>query len=158
MKTLASLVFLALLGFLTWPYYQVWQLNQALALRDQAALAPMVDLPAVREQVKRRLNKEVNGAMEEVVSNAFVDWIQDGLRRMGGDAVERLVTLDWVREQLLSKSPPPPPLTGFLEQISYAFFEAPDRFLIRIGELGDNPVHVRLSLQGGIWRVTGVYN
>lgn len=158
MKTLISLVFLVLLGFLAWPYYQVWQLDQAVALRDQAALARMVDLPEVRHQVKRRLNKDVSGAMEDMVSNAFVEWIQDGLRRMGGDAVERLVTLDWVRDQLLSKSPPPPPLTGFLDQISYAFFEAPNRFLIRIGELGDEPVHVRLSLQGGVWRVTGVYN
>jgi hypothetical protein len=91
------------------------------------------------------------------VSNAFVNWLQDGIRRLGSNAVERLVTLDWVRTQLLSKSPPRGP-PGFVDAISYAFFDRPDGFLVRIGEPGKDPVHFHLSLERTGWRVTALYN
>lgn len=157
MKTLIALLILCLLGFVAWPYYHLWRLDQAVVSNDRQALEHLVDLRAVREQIKRRLNKEVDSAVGDV-SNAFVDWLQDGIRRMGGDAVNRLVTLDWVREQLLSKTLPGGPEPGFIDQISYAFFDRPDRFLVRIGELGEEPVHFHLSLVGADWRMTSLYN
>ena len=116
----------------------------------------MVDLEAVQDQIKRRLNKEVDSSVGEV-SNAFVDWLQEGIQRMGSEAVERMVTLDWVRGQLLSKSGPGYP-PGFRDQISYAFFDRPGGFLVRIGALGEEPVHFHLSLQGATWRMTALYN
>ncbi len=156
MKTLSAFLLLGLVAFVAWPYYHVWRLDQAAITADRQALADLVDLPAIREQIKRRLNKEVDSSVGDV-SNAFVDWLQDGIRRMGGDAVDRLVTLDWVRSQLLLKSRPPAP-PGFIDQITHAFFDTPDGFLVRIGELGEEPVHFRMSLQGVHWRVTAVYN
>lgn len=155
MKTLFALLLLCASAFVAWPYYHVWQLEQAVASDDRAVMAQLVDLISVREQIKRRLNKEVHSSVGDV-SNAFVDWLQDGIRRMGASAVDNLVTLEWVREQLLAKSPPAS--VGFIDQISYAFFDGPDSFLLRIGELDADPVHVRLSLQGPSWRVTAVYN
>ncbi len=156
MKTLIALLIMCLLAFVAWPYYHLWRLDQAVALNDRQALMELVDLQAVREQIKRRLNKEVDSAVGDV-SNGFVDWLQDGIRRMGGDALNRLVTLEWVREQLLSKS-----AMGmepvFIDQISYAFFDRPDRFLVRIGVLGEEPVHFHLSLVGPRWRMTSLYN
>ena len=48
--------------------------------------------------------------------------------------------------------------SGFVDQISYAFFDRPTGFLVRIGELGEDPVHFRLTLDGASWRVTALYN
>lgn len=156
MKTVLTLLLLLALSYVAWPYYHVWRLEQAVIMDDRRALDELVDLEAVREQIMRRLNKEVDSSVGNV-SNAFVDWLQDGIRRMGGEAVERLVTLEWVREQLLSKTTQQEPV-GFIEHIDHAFFDRPDGFLLRIGELGDDPVHVRLSLQDFAWRVSAVYN
>ncbi len=156
MKTFIALLIVCLLAFVAWPYYHLWRLNQAVVANDRQSLEQLVDLRAVRDQIKRRLNKEVDSAVGDV-SNAFVDWLQDGIQRMGGDAVNRLVTLEWVREQLLSKSPVGVE-PGFIDQTSYAFFDRPDRFLVRIGVLGDEPVHFHLSLVGAGWRMTSLYN
>ncbi len=156
MKTFFALVIVLLLAFVSWPYYQLWRLDQAVVANDRQALTELVNLVAVREQIKRRLNKEVDSAVGDV-SNSFINWLQDGIHRMGADAVDRLVTLDWVREQLLSKSARQVS-AGFIDQISYAFFDRPERFLVRIGELGGEPVHFHLSLEDFRWRVTSLYN
>lgn len=156
MKTLIAILILCLAAFVAWPYYHVWRLDQAAILDDRAELNRLVDLEAVRDQIERRLNKEVNSAVGEV-SNAFVDWLQTGIQLMGSEAVERMVTLDWVREQLLSKTGSGGQ-SGFVDQISYAFFDRPTGFLVRIGELGEDPVHFRLTLEGAGWRVTALYN
>jgi hypothetical protein len=155
MKALIVFLLLALSAFVSWPYYQVWNLNQAAIGKDQAALADLVDIRTVREEIKRRLNKEVDSTVGEV-SNSFVDWLQEGIKRKGAEAVDALVTIDWVREQLLSKSEPQDP-PGFWHRISYAFFDSPSGFLVRIGELGEEPVHFRLSFQTG-WKLTALYN
>jgi hypothetical protein len=156
MKAFIVFLLLFLAAFVAWPYYHVWRLDQAVVQNDRRELAELVEIKAVRKEIERRLNKEVNSAVGEV-SNAFVDWLQDGIRRMGAEAVNRLVTLEWVREQLLSKTGPQDP-PGFIDQISYAFFDSPTGFLVRIGELGEEPVHFRLSLHAGAWRMTALYN
>ena len=156
MKTFLVILLLFLAAFVAWPYYHVWRLDQAVIRNDRGELADLVEIKTVREQIKRRLNKEVDSAVGEV-SNAFVDWLQDGIQRMGADAVNRLVTLEWVREQLLSKNGPQDP-PGFWHRISFAFFDGPGDFLVRIGELGEEPVHFRLSLHAGNWRMTALYN
>ena len=156
MKTLIAVLLLLACAYVAWPYYHVWRLDQAVIMNDRQALAAQVDLAAVREQIKRRLNKEVDSSVGEV-SNAFVDWLQDGIRRMGDKAVDELVTLDWVREQLLSKNRPGD-TPGFIDRIDYAFFDRIDGFIVRIGPLDEDPVHVRLSRQGPVWRVNAVYN
>lgn len=144
------------LAYLAWPYYVLRQLNTALVRADTVDLERLVDLPAVRGEIVKKLNKDVDSAVGEV-SNAFVDWLQDGIRRLGSGAVDRLVTLDWVRAQLLSKTPTGSD-RGFLPQMSYAFFDTYDRFFVRIGELGEAPVHFRMRLDGVEWRVSAVYN
>jgi hypothetical protein len=156
MKSFIAILILFLAAFVAWPYYHVWRLDQAVILNDRGELSALVEIKTVREQIKRRLNKEVDSTVGDV-SNAFVDWLQDGIQRMGAEAVNRLVTLEWVREQLLSKTGPQDP-PGFVDQISYAFFDSPDGFLVRIGELGEDPVHFRLSLHAGSWRLTALYN
>jgi hypothetical protein len=156
MKGLLALIFLILLGFLVWPYTAVYRLDQALQTDDQQALEELIDMSAVREQIKRKLNKNVESTIGDV-SNSFIDWLQDGIQRMGADAIEQMVDISWVVEQLRSHNPDPG-RGGILDRMTYAFFDGPDRLLLRIGDWGENPVHVHLSLQGLKWRITAVYN
>ncbi len=156
MKSFVAMLVFLVAAFVAWPYYHVWLLDQAVVLNDRDKLCGLVEIKSVREQIKRRLNKEVDSTVGEV-SNTFVDWLQDGIQRMGIGALDRLVTLEWVREQLLSKTGPQDP-PGFLDQISYAFFDGPAGFVVRIGESGEDPVHFRLSLYAGAWRLTALYN
>ena len=68
-----------------------------------------------------------------------------------------MVNLDWAMAQLRSKNPDSQQ-DGFIDQLSYAFFDSPDSLLLRIGELGEDPVHARLTLQNAAWRITAIYN
>jgi hypothetical protein len=156
MKALASLIFLFILAFLIWPYTAVYRLDQALAHHHRQTLAEMVDIESVREQIKRRLNKNLESSIGDV-SNSFVDWVQDGIRKLGADAIDQMVDTNWVAAQLRSHNPNPNE-GGFFNQLSYAFFDSPDRLLLRVGDLNDHPVHAHLKLQGTSWRITAVYN
>ncbi len=156
MKALASLLFLFILAFLAWPYTAVYRLDQALAQHHRQTLAEMIDIDSVREQIKRKLNKNLDSSIGNV-SNRFIDWLQDGIQKLGSDAIDEMVNTDWVAAQLRSHNPNPSE-GGFFGQLSYAFFDGPDRLLLRIGDLDDNPVHAHLKLEGTQWRITAVYN
>ena len=43
-------LFAALLAFVAWPYYRIYQIDDVLGYDDPEALAPLVDLEAVRAQ------------------------------------------------------------------------------------------------------------
>jgi len=144
-----------LLMFLSWPYFTLWRLDQAVRDRDAAALAELVDLDAVRGEIKKKLNKDADSTIGDL-SDPFIRWLQEGIQTLGGDALDRLVTLPWVRARLLDRSAGDVD-EGFLGQVTYAFFDAPDAFVARIGEATDNPVRVRLTLRGPDWRVTALY-
>ncbi|MES9992476.1 MAG: DUF2939 domain-containing protein [Candidatus Thiodiazotropha sp.] len=156
MKGFISLLLLVALAFLIWPYTAVYRLDKALQADDQQTLIELVDMVAVREQIKRKLNKNVESTIGDV-SNSFIDWLQSGIQRMGADAIEQMVDIRWVVAQLRSHNSKPGQ-GGILDRMTYAFFDGPDRLLLRIGDLDDNPVHVHLSLQGLEWRITAVYN
>ena len=156
MKALASLLFLCILAFLIWPYTAVYRLDRALAQHHRQTLSEMIDIDSVRDQIKRRLNKNLDSSIGNV-SNDFIDWLQAGIQKLGAGAVDQMVDTDWVASQLRSHNPNPAE-GGFMDQLSYAFFDGPDRLLLRIGELGENPVHAHLKLEGAEWRITAVYN
>jgi hypothetical protein len=141
-----------LLAYLAWPYVTLWRLDRALAQDHPRALAPLVDLEAVRDEIRRRLNKESASAIGPV-SDDFVDWLEQAIRRNGAGAVEQQVTLEWLRERLLSQSPPGGRLT---ESLSRAFFDDPLHFSLRLGAPSGSPVLVRLSFRGTGWRVTAL--
>ncbi len=136
-----------------WPYATLWTLNHALIQGDQATLEFLVDLDAIRDEIARRLNKENVSAIDGI-SDRFIEWLEAGLWRHGANVLDTLVTLDWVREQLLARSSPG---KGFLSQLSYGFFEGPRDFRARIGQPNADPVIVRLHLGGRGWRVSTFY-
>ncbi len=153
-RVLIPLLALALV-YAAWPYVAVWRLNRALTEGDQSALAALVDLRAIRNEITRKINKDrERDSSIDGISDDFIDWLEHGIRRDGTDTLERLVTLDWVRASLLSKSTP---TEGFLPVLSRAFFDGPGGFSLRIGAADAAPVFVRLRLGSRGWRVSALY-
>lgn len=141
--------------FVAGPYVTLWRMDQAVGKGDMTALTDFVDLEDVRAEIKKKLNKEADSSIGEL-SDAFIRWLEEGIGEMGNQAVERLVTMAWVKERLLENSGGEVD-RGFLGQISYAFFEAPDRFVVRLGAEGNTPVRLQLTRSGLHWRVSAVY-
>ena len=119
---------LVMLGYLFWPYLTLWRLDRALIRNDQAALAELVDLDAVREAILRQLNKEASGTIGPF-SDEFIAWLERGIRRDGTAALEDRVDLTWVRERMLAQSPPG---AGLVPAVARAFFDGPRQFSLRL--------------------------
>jgi hypothetical protein len=143
----------AALAYLAWPYLALWDLDRAVADADPQALAPRVDIEAVRDEIRRKLNKDAPSSIGKL-SDPFIQWLNQGIRRLGTGALDEVVTLDWVRERLRAG---PQPDRGLLHQVSYAFFDSPRGFRVRLGAPGQPQVYLRMTLQGLRWRITAVY-
>lgn len=160
MKSVFSLLVAALLVFVAWPYYRIYQIDDALGYDDPEALAGMVDLEAVRAGTIRELDASMQAATGSPREGSVMDWLQDSLRDLGGDAVDQIIDLAWVQDALrrAARQAIHEPPYYFMRGIDYAFFDGYDSFLIRLGEIDRNPTHVRLQLRAGNWRITGIYN
>jgi len=156
MKTLISMLLLVLIAYLVWPFTTLYRLDLALQQDDRAQLAELIDLSAVQAEIKHKMNKEMESSIGEV-SGSFVEWLQSGIQRLGSDAIDQMVDLQWAIQQFRSHNPDPRQ-GGLLKQLDYAFFDGPNSLLLRIGELGERPVHARLTREGGEWRITAIYN
>lgn len=142
-----------LAAYLLWPYVTLWRLDRALIAEDREALASLVDLDAVRGEILGKLNKESESAIGPM-SDAFIDWLEKAIRRHGAAALERQVTLDWVRERMLAHSSPG---VGLTPALTHAFFDDPLHFSLRIGAMSHTPVYARLTFRGIGWRITALY-
>lgn len=158
MKTLIALLLAALLAFVAWPYYRMFQLDDALGTDNLPALAELVDLDALRQHTQQRFNAGVKGLSAGAPQSQALDWIRGQIERLGETALQQVVNLEWVMDTLRqaatrhSKRPTP----YFLSAVNFAFFESPDSFLIRLGAIDDQPTYVRMSLKDYRWRVTDI--
>lgn len=158
--TLIGLAFLTAL-YLASPYLALWRLDRTAVNGPTAALGPLVDIEAVQDQIRRRLNKEQDSRIGEV-SGPFIDWIQRTIRGQDADALRATVTPAWLRSLLLTHAQDS---AGFWPAISYAFFETPTRFRVQLGsareaaarESDPAPVHLILEWRGLGWQVTAAY-
>lgn len=152
-RWLAPSLLLVLAALLLWPYVALWRLSHQVASSPPAALEGFVDIESVRDQIRRRLNKEADSEIGEV-SDPFIEWIEQGIRRPGNETLQRTVTLEWLhgllREQARGER-------GFLPAVRYAFYDPPDGFRVRIAAEGKPPLHLRLEPGVFGWRVTAVY-
>ncbi|MBK5941660.1 DUF2939 domain-containing protein [Halochromatium roseum] len=149
--------------YLLSPYITLWRLNFITVNGPTSALSSVVDIDAVHEQIQRRLNKERDSAIGEV-SDAFIDWIQEAIRRDGTNALANTVTLGWLRQLLLTHDEDG---DGFRPAIRYAFYSSPIRFEVQIGDQTPSPastdvpqptpVHLRLGRTWLGWRVIAAY-
>lgn len=157
---LRYLLLLALLAYGLWPYYHVFRLDAALSEDDSQALQPLIDIKSIRENYKERLNAGVGALLDPEAEhgNGPMDQLSQGIARLGDAALEQYLTPARVHEELreatreaTQQSP-----AYLISAVDFAFFESFDRFLIRLGELGQRPTHIRMRLQGTSWRVTDV--
>jgi hypothetical protein len=163
---LIGLAFLTAL-YLASPYLALWRLDRTAVNGPTSALNRLVDIEAVQDQIRRRLNKDEDSRIGEV-SEPFIDWIQRTIRGRSPNALRMTVTLAWLRSLLLTHAQNGTQNTaGFWPAISYAFFETPTRFRVQLGAAGEAaqresnplpaPVHLILEWRGLGWRVTAAY-
>ena len=141
----------------SWPYYTIYRLDGVLGAEDVQAIAPFVDLPTIRagyrEQAGAALKDMMPDSSRGGESEPLVEWLAESLRPLGEAALERTVTLDWVRyvlrdaaQRATDKRP-----AYFIAGIDHAFFQSWNRFGIRLGS-----TEVVMQLQGLNWRVTAL--
>jgi hypothetical protein len=158
MKYIGYLLLLALIAFGIWPYYSVFRLDNALGKPEVGALQDLVDLPAIQANYKQRLAGGLDVLPKTADAGDVMGWLQQNLQRLGDSALSQTITLQWVRDTLqqaageATNQKPPYLLAG----VTFAFFESYDTFLVRIGELGQGATHVRMKLEGQVWRVTDI--
>jgi hypothetical protein len=145
-----TLLLLLAAAYIGWPYVNIYQLSNSLAQTDDVALTKLIDMDSVRkiykENLKWRVSHTIGGQ-----DRHLPDFMRGGAGLLGDAAVDSLINTDWLRKRLDNSNRP------FYQAISFAFFESPTRFMIRVGELGHNPLHLQMNLQDWVWRVTAVY-
>lgn len=158
MRILGYLILFALVAFVAWPYYQIFRLDEALGKDDMRTLENLVDIPAIRRNYKERLEGGLGLQPDPQDAGSALAWLQQNLRRLGDAALEQTITLEWARDtfkeaaaRATDRQPP-----YFMAAITFAFFESYNSFLIRLGELGRNATHVRMTLEDNTWKVTDI--
>jgi hypothetical protein len=151
MKRIIFLVLVLLAAiYAAWPYAYLHRIDTALTRDDQMTLAKLIDIDAVRAAVEHAMTRDVDTALG-TRTDGFVGWLRTQVNELGHAAVEEIIDMEWVTETL---KPGP---ESFRSHITHTSFESWSDFLIRHGELGDNPVHVRLKLTAGNWKVVAIY-
>lgn len=153
LRQAGTVLALGLALLLVWPYVDVWRLNEMVLEKPPAALARLVDIDSVRDQILRRLNKDEQSSIGQV-SDPFIEWIEQGIRAPGNENLERSVTLEWLHQLLAARGSAE---RGFLPAVRYAFYSPPNGFLVRIGAADEAPVYLRMQLGLLGWRFTAVY-
>jgi hypothetical protein len=159
MGVIRTLVMLLVLAYGAWPYVDLWRLDRALRENDAAMLSALVDLQAIQARRTAVLERQIADAVPG--RGPIPGMIREGARLATQGAVEPAVTLDWVRQTLRWRaSAADAPYPSLIDRARFAFFDRlfwPDRFLVRVGELGEQPLHLRLALQDWKWRLSEVY-
>ncbi|WP_347338024.1 DUF2939 domain-containing protein [Chromatium okenii] len=160
MRIFGYLVLLAIIGYGIWPYYTVYQLDKAIVQPSTAPLAELLDLPAIRANYKQRVTAGVKDVLPGNTSDphGVMTWIGENLTRLGDAALDQVITPEWAQRTLrdaINEATKQTP-AYLLAAMDFAFFESHNRFLIRIGDLGQGATHIRLSFIGGKWKITDI--
>jgi hypothetical protein len=106
-------------------------------------------VPAIRHNFKSQVAAGADQWLLSADPKSTMSWVRNNLEWLGDSALEQTVTVPWVREilrqsvvQTTQQSQP-----FLLSGIDFAFFEPYNRVLSRIGDLGHNLTHVRLTLE-----------
>lgn len=159
MKFVITLVLAVLVAFVSWPYYHLYKLDHALGVSDLDQLAPLVDLPKVRDHIQQRMDHSIESLSGgQQPEDSLLGTLQSKIKEWTGQAVGGVIGLEQVRDLLrdsarshTTESPP-----YFISAVDFAFFESPGSFLIRLGDIGEDPDYVRMEMEAGRWVVTDV--
>lgn len=157
MKSLIiSIVLIVILVFFGWPYNAVYQLDQALVRNDVAKIEQLIDIPKIQENLKAEVQQDI----DQGISGAgnFTNMLKQGVSALSNVAVDNMVDVKWVRERLLGLHENKEAVSlSLLNRISYAFYDSHDEFLVRVGELGNKPMHFLMKKTDNQWRVIAIY-
>ncbi len=145
------LLLLAALLYGAVPYYSLYRLNHALVVNDTVDLQRYIDLDQVRSQYKASLHIEQQG-QEGALSRMF----RGTANSMSAVTVDQLISIDSIRRKL-ARAERDQIGESMFERLDHAFFEGPNTFLVRLGTLGNDPLHLLLQRQGVIWRVGQIH-
>ncbi len=154
---LSTLVILLALAFILWPYIQLKRLGEAIDENDERELRRLVDEDEIRHRLRQIVDRNIEDVTERY-DNPIIRFVRGGVKELSGSALD-VVDLEWVRNTLYAARRHPggyygsPLMGGF----SFAFFESPTRFLVRAGRLGEEPIHLYMTLRNWQWRVTAVF-
>jgi hypothetical protein len=155
MRYLLGLLFLVLVVHGGWAYWHLYRLDRALLEDDQVTLAGLVNLEAVRMARDEALDARAAAAMRG--EGPLAGMVRQGARWLD-ETTRRPVDLAWVQEALRwAQAEETTASPAVLRHTTFAFFESPTRFLVRIGELGRAPIHLRLQFVDWRWEVVGIY-
>ena len=149
MKYLITGFVLAVCVYIVWPYAYLYRIDKALVESDRVTLNRLVDLAAIRAEVKRTIARDMDNALG-ADTQGVLGWLKSKVSEFGERAIEESIDLAWVSRTLTSNG-------AFRQRTTHAFFESWDEFMIRLGRLGEDPIHVRMSLVRGNWRITAIY-
>lgn len=145
------LLLLAALLYASVPYYSLYRLNHALVVNDSAQLNRYIDLEQVRSQYKASLRIDEAGQ-----EGAFSRMFRGTANSMSALTVDQMVSIDWIRQKL-SRAEPGQIGQSMFDRLDHAFFEGPNTFLVRIGSLGGEPLHLILQREGVLWRLSQIH-
>lgn len=151
MRYFTSLLFFVVVIYVGWPYYHIYKLSGAVKNNDPTAIEKIVDF----EQVNKVFQENKKWKADNMTKTP-VDMLPEGLREQARALVGALggassVDAKWMLERFRQSE------GSLWDQVSFAFFESPTRFMIRLGQLGRNPLHIEMTLQDWVWRVTAIY-
>ena len=149
MKYVIALLILTSSVYLAWPFAYLYRIDKALSESDRDTLSRLVDLDAIRAEIKRSIDRDMDTALG-TDDDGVLGWLKSKVGKIGVRAIDESITLSWVSRTLTAEG-------GLRQQTTHAFFESWNVFVIRLGELGQDPVHVKMTLTRGNWRVRAIY-
>jgi hypothetical protein len=143
MKIFTRILLIIIAVFLLWPYLNFYRLNNAVSTNNIRIFEQLVDIDSIRKVRKeniewkiQKLQGKKGSFLPDIIANA---------------AIDRMITYHNLLASLRQ-------INGSLSQhTSFIFFESPTRFMVRLGQLGHNPLYIEMTLQTWFWRVTAIY-
>ncbi|WP_043748971.1 DUF2939 domain-containing protein [Imhoffiella purpurea] len=157
-RIIAFLLSFVLVAYAVWPYYGILRIDQALSEPDPQAIAPFVDLPAIRDAFKQRLADGITTEMPRGEgTDPLVGLIARGVRQISDSLIEHSLDLSGVQTLLRSAAARATDRRPayFIAGIRYAFFESWNRFAIRLGD-GEDATQIIMSLRALERRITDI--
>lgn len=163
MKFVLTLVLALVAAFVSWPYYYLYRLDDALGRNDLLELMSLVDLQAVQAQAAARRERTVDRIGDQLTGGqpqpgTVLAAVQDGVKELIAKVSDEDRSIEQVRDilQTLARSHTDASPPYFIAAVDYAFFESLDSFLIRLGAIDEDPAYVRLGFEHGRWMVTDI--
>ncbi len=149
MKYLNALVFIIFITFILSPYFSLYKLQAAVTKNDKVAFEELIDIESIRKIDKENIAWQIKhnvGSQTDIMS----EFMRQGAQVFGNAAVDTIIDSNGIFTRLRQIAP-------LWEQVTFAFFESPTRFMIRMGQFGHNPLHIQMTLQDWTWRITAIY-